>query len=669
MSSAEIAWRLRNKLTSYSDRLLFRSRLSDPPIASFCDSARPLLNPAALGGHILTITDKTDVPQSWKERAVAEADAVAAHRLSYFDLENQPLGDPIRWNHEWKTDRPTPTGFTDSIDYRDHRLTGDCKIVWEPNRHHQLVTLGCAYRLTGDERYAREVVKQLESWMDQCPFGTGMNWRSPLELGIRIINWVWAIELIRPSDACSSAFLDRLAPVAWRHVWDVDRKYSRFSSANNHLIGEAAGVYIGCCYFAGFKNAASMRARALDIVAHEILAQTHTDGGTREQAFGYHLFVLQFFTLVGLTARHVGDELPESYWKRLESMYEFVAGFYEPGANPPNYGDADDGYVLNLGQRLNDQTALLKVGSVLFHRDDFRALAGGGGEPGLWLFGAAEESTPPACGDALKPQAFPETGYFNLQTGSIGQDDTICVSFDCGELGFGAIAAHGHADALSVTLRVGGSDVLVDPGTYDYFTYPEWRDYFKGTRAHNAIIVDDVDQSERQGSFIWGRRAKARCTDWQPSSSGGTVTGTHDGYHRLSDPVSHQRTVRLDGDSGSLEIVDTIESRAEHKIELCFHFAEDCDVTQCGAHRVEARLPTGIVVFEFDAACTLRLARGEENPVGGWVSRGYHRKVPTWMVVAELRCRGSQTLRTSATITHRTSERMLRETKNEAVCH
>ncbi len=149
----------------------------------------------------------SDVEMAWRDRLVGEADRVAGHRLSFFDLVDVDLGDPIDWNRDHGTGQKAPLRFAPLIDYRDCRVAGDAKVVWEPNRHHHLVVLGRAYRATGVVRYASAVVEQIESWLDQCPFGYGMNWRSPLELAIRLINWVWAIDLVRESGVVATSFL------------------------------------------------------------------------------------------------------------------------------------------------------------------------------------------------------------------------------------------------------------------------------------------------------------------------------------------------------------------------------------------------------------------------------------------------------------------------------
>ena len=129
-------------------------------------------------------------------------------------------------------------------------------------------------------------MEQLDGWMRRNPFGMGMNWRSPMEMAIRLINWVWAIDLIREAGLIKGEFRGRLLNAVYRHLWDIARKFSRGSSANNHLIGEAAGVFIGAGYFRNLKKAGKWRAKGRKILLAEVETQTFPDGGNREQAIG-----------------------------------------------------------------------------------------------------------------------------------------------------------------------------------------------------------------------------------------------------------------------------------------------------------------------------------------------------------------------------------------------
>jgi hypothetical protein len=241
-----------------------------------------------------------------------------------------------------------------------------------------------------------------------------------------------------------------------------------------------------------------------------------------------------------------------------------------------------------------------------------------------------------------------------LQSGG-RPEASISVLFDCGELGFRTIAAHGHADALSVIVRAFDHDIFADPGTYDYFTYPAWREYFRGTSAHNTVVVDEIDQSRKLGSFLWGTRATARCLNWDPRPGGGTVTGTHDGYHGLADPVQHRRTVTLDGDAGVLTIADTLESQEAHRIALHFHLGEECRVAASDGDVAELEVGAHMVRVELDPRLAVDVLEGSEHPGPGWVSRGYHRKT----VTSTLRAAGVH----QGTATYKTIVRFCASTK------
>lgn len=589
---------------------------------------------------------------AWRQEVVERADDVRRGLLAIFDRQRCPVGDPVNWNFEYAARKATPLAFAPRVDYRDYSLVGDAKVVWEPNRHQHLVVLGRAYRLTGEVGYAAAVLDHLVSWIAQCPFGRGMNWRSPLELAVRVINWAWALDLIAPSGLLSNDVRARLLPVVYRHLWDIRRKYSRHSSANNHLIGEAAGVFVGCRRFPFLKHAGAWAARARAILLREIVRQTHDDGGTREQALGYHLFVLEFFVLAGLTARRTGEDFPPEYWARLERMFEFLAAMVEGGETAPMFGDCDDGYVLDLGCGEHRAAGLLAVGAVLFDRVDFLKRAGSGGEPVYWLLGdegrrslarlRERAETGNGALDAIRSRALEGSGYYLLQAGSRSADEHLSVVFDCGELGYGPIAAHGHADALSFTLRAFGEELLVDPGTYDYFSWPAWRDYFRSTRAHNTVVVDGQDQSEALGPFLWGRRARARCVQWRPSPDGGQVTGEHDGYTRLPDPVMHRRTLVLRRSAGELSIRDELTARADHEAAFFLHLAEGCRVHNLADGRCLVRSGRAEVLLHLDPRLELRVLHGSEDPPAGWVSRGYHRRTASTTLVG--RCRWSGTL-------------------------
>ncbi len=645
MTPQEMVWRARGVARDCVDRFRFPRLERGAAICRWSanfDDAHPGFRVSNLppGGWRSMSGDRIEA--QWRDTLVARADALAAGRLTFFDQENVQLGNPIDWNRDVKSRVAAPLRFAPDVDYRDVRESGDCKLVWEPNRHHHLVVLGRAYRATGELRYAEAVRDQLLSWLDACPFGKGMNWRSGLELGVRLINWVWALDLIEPSGLIRGALRDRLLRSVELHVWEVTRKYSRGSSANNHLIGEAAGVYVACGYFNALPDCERRRREARAILSGEIERQTHEDGGSREQAFGYQIFVLSLYQAALSAARGIGDNWPPSFWRRFDAMVQYLDALSPDGRPLAWYGDADDGYALDL----ND--APRGIASILEWADSLADRCTAQSQIRSWIPNADTKWTRPPR-ESSRPShgslAFPQTGYFMLSARSPDGSSEARVMMDCAPLGYGAIAAHGHADALSFTLRAFGSDFFVDPGTYDYFTYPPWRAYFRSTRAHNTIEIDGVDQSEMLGPFLWGKRANTQVIAFDTRTNGGRIEARHDGYTRLSDPVVHRRMIDLN-ETGIIAINDEVLARNSHQLRIYFHLSEGCRVVQRDRHDLTIEADRGALHLRMDPRLEVSIVRGSQQPILGWVSGGYHRKSPTTTIVGDCRFDASIGLKT-----------------------
>ncbi len=650
MSPAEIGWRLSNAVRDRLDRVLLarhQRRVVDRATSlvglNWGDADYQPCNrlPAHPGDAF---------PAEWAESLVREADAILAHRIRLFGTEPTDVGTPIRWNYEHQKQAATPTDFIGQVDYRDYAEVGDCKWVWELSRHHHLVVLGRAYALTGDKRYAAEVVAQIKSWMAASPYGTGMNWRSPLELGIRLINWAWALDLIKNADVLDGETTGAIAAVAEAHIWEVARKYSKHSSANNHLIGEAAGVYIGAAFFSHTPRAEQYRAEAKRLLIVEMDEQVDTDGIHKELALGYHLFVLQFFLLAWHAGHISGDPFPIAYSNKLLKMADFIDTWLAAGAEGVEFGDADDGYVLDLGGARGDAAGWVAATRALLAKDVGNAALER--EQCYWLTGLRSQDRnnepPEANRSTLASVHFKEAGLCLLQARVGSSAKPVSVTFDTGPLGYKSIAAHGHADALSVTLRYNGAAFLVDPGTYDYFTYDQWRNYFRSTQAHNTAEIDGRDQSEMLGKFLWGDRANAQLVDWRITDDASMAIAEHDGYQRLTDPLTHRRQLELNNQTGELVISDTFECNDSHNVVLRFHCAPDCRIESFSKDDRTLHIvrPEGTLRLSLPDHADIAVSCGKTDPIAGWFSPAYHQKRPASVVSAAFKIYGTQTVRT-----------------------
>jgi len=587
---------------------------------------------------------------------VAAADQVMAGRFDVFAMRGAALGFPPAWNTDPKTGTPVPLKFGKTLNYRDERVVGDIKYLWEPNRHLELVTLAQAWHLTGNRKYADACKQLVESWLDQCPYMLGVNWTSSLEHAVRLLNWSFAWHLLGGDGSplfqgpAGLAFRRRWLHSVHQHCHFIAGHFSRYSSANNHLLGEYMGLLVGSLTWPLWPESAAWRSIGKAGFETEALRQNGPDGVNREQAIYYHHEVMDMMLICGLICRRNGIEFQSAYWRQLEALAEFLVAAMDRAGNVPMIGDADDALMVRLSQEpgWTPFRSLLATCAVLFRRGDFASKASQFDEKSRWLLGdnaAIEFANLPLPTAELPKRAFAEGGYYLLGA-RFGAVDEVRALVDCGPIGYLSIAAHGHADALSMVLSAGGHELLIDPGTFAYHTQPKWRNYFRGTFAHNTVRLDQLDQSVIGGNFLWLRKAKARCDTSDLDGERQLFKGTHDGYQRLADPVTHEREIAFDAISNCFSVTDTLHCLSRHQVEVCWHFAEACQVT-CGDGRIVAtvgncRLTMRMTNVDWEPT----VLHGQESPPAGWISRSFDKKTPTASVVWKGQCVGKTQLRT-----------------------
>jgi hypothetical protein len=238
---------------------------------------------------------------------------------------------------------------------------------------------------------------------------------------------------------------------------------------------------------------------------------------------------------------------------------------------------------------------------------------------------------------AQRPSRFADAGITLLRT--TGANEIWCRC-DGGPHGYLSIAAHAHADALSVEVRYAGVDILADPGTYCYHGEPAWRSYFRSTIGHNTAELSGRNQSSEGGPFMWVRHAQAREVEVIDDGDIARWTAEHDGYASLDPPALHRRSVLLDRASRSVDIVDEIEG-GSHNIRLAFHFGPEVQVElseSCAILSWPAASALAAARLELPLGLRWSLHRGETDPILGWYSPAMGRRVPAFSLLGSGRC-------------------------------
>jgi hypothetical protein len=546
----------------------------------------------------------------------------------------------IDWHRDIFSNKLFPLIFSKNINIRTEPDLS-AKNVWEINRLQFLPRVSLNYHLTGSKTYLDQFESIMNSWITHNPYMIGINWYSNLELNIRLINWFLCWEILDVSslveqDSSFAKFVsEKWIPSIHQHCEYSFNNPSRFSSANNHLIAEYAGLFIASSKWK-FNDSGKWQLYAMRGLEKEIRLQ-HSNGINREEAAEYIQFITDFFLFSLVIGGKTYNSFSPGYIRTLKEIFEYILALVDMGGNIPNYGDGDDGKVVNLttDKYFNNFLSLLTSASVLFKDQKFKLSKASWdqknqvlfGEKGKEIFDSLTVST-----EKRKSVFYKGEGHHIFREQKDGKE--IFMHFNTAPLGYLSLAAHGHADALSVTLNINGHSIFVDPGTYSYHVSKEWRDYFVSTLAHNTICIDNQNQAKHAGDTIWHDHYRCSLISQHNGGFLESVKAEHNGYKK----TKHIREVLFNRDDKSFTIQDEILKSEDNyqKCILLFHLHPQIKVEMLSRNHFSLIHPNGIILsVSIDDFSFISVFNGSKNPVLGWYSDSFMHNVPTNVLYAE----------------------------------
>jgi hypothetical protein len=632
MSIPELGYRLRHRIMVEIDRIFTSNRRQEIRGKMIPEFAWDFFLNERSGRFYFDWSDRDEIIEHYQQtfpsdyvNTIQSADDLLKHKFQLFSQEFT-LPDKIDWHTDPLTQQKWPFKYWSDIDTRDGFSVGGVKWTWELNRHHHLVTLSKAYFLTGNEQYAAEVCAQLSGWMETNPAYMGINWSSALEQAIRLINWCWVLAFIRHSTHLTRDLFRDITISVYEQLNFIQKYRSSYSSANNHLIGEAAGLAIAGQFFSWLPKSIEFRNLGYAILENEIGTQIYPDGISKEQSIHYLTFVLDLSLLSWRLAALNQLPVPDIWFQRFRAACNFLHHIVDNKGNLPNTGDSDDAILvpLNHTEKEKDPPSFLVSAAVILKDPSLKTPTTCWDEKNQWILGRDGNKTYdslPTNSSAPQSSLFDQGGYCVMRT-----PETVIV-FDCGPLGYLSTAAHGHADALHLTVSRGGIPLLIDSGTYAYQEGGRWRNYFRSTVSHNTIIIDGGDQSEILGTFLWGRKANAQLLKWDTQTEYDIAVGEHDGYHGVG--VMHRRSVVFLKPDW-IFVSDWISGTGNHTISQPWHLPAHSEV-ELGQD--QAVIKTQGITFslhtEESSTRFMTVINGSKNPIQGWTSKRYGQKEPS----------------------------------------
>ena len=627
MSPAEVAWRARDQLlqAAWSRRRVTREQLDEdvPPPAGKREFA-----------VILPPDTAARVPGEARAAVLDSANRLLRGEWEVLGVIRTDLVLPD-WFYDPVTGRRSSSDrYAFRINHRSEEQVGNVKQVWEISRLQHLTLLAAAWYLAHDEQYARRVADHLRSWWRENPFLSGVHWTSGIELGIRLISLAWIRRLLDDWPGIADLFERNalaLRQIHW-HQQYLAAFPSRGSSANNHVIAEAAGQLVASCAFPWFAESARWRRRSARLLERELIRNTFPSGIGRELASDYQCLITELGLVAAVEAGASGYPMSPITWERLCAMADSAAALVDARLRAPCQGDSDEGRGLLLDVPVpNRWPSLLALAESLVGRFDWWPQPPADARSTI-VGGLASTKCHVEGRPSRRPSRFADAGMTLLRT--TGENEIWCRC-DGGPHGYLSIAAHAHADALAVEVRHDGVEILADPGTYCYHGEPAWRSYFRSTIAHNTAELDGRSQSSEGGPFIWVRHAHAREVEVIDDGDIATWTAEHDGYSSLRPPALHRRSVLLDRASRSIDIVDQIDG-GSHDLRLAFHLGPDVRAEldgSCATLGWPTASAPGAARLELPPGLEWTLHRGETDPILGWYSGGLGQRIPAFTLI------------------------------------
>ena len=480
------------------------------------------------------------------------------------------------------------------------------------------VHLGAAFTVTGDSRYYETFKALVSDWIQSNRIGCGDGWH-PYTVSLRLVHWVMAYELFKGALGADGEFRRAFREgMAVHHLYLL--RHLEYDVGGNHLLENLRALVWGEAFF-GEALPQGQREKQNARLKEQLEIQVLADGAHYELTPMYHCIVLWDFLELYALGRNVGRWMPPELGAGIRRMVRWLDRALHPDGGIPFFNDAVFGEAPapDTLERLAHKLGLSRKGappeaetlkSLLLADVPARDAAAWNVVPDETSLAALER---------------PASGYFTLgRKGAAGGWMVLDAGLPCPP----SLPAHAHCDLLSFELSVGRERFLVNTGVYGY-AKGAWRDFCRGSLAHNTLSIGGADQSEVWDSFRVGRRASeihARTADGDGYRA---VIAGFEGFYALGAGYRHQRVFSLWGDRvwAILDRVDGPASGEGIEIASALHWHPEVRFAQNGDAYRGSRGGHDLLCVPFGWAGA-EVVEGREEPPQGWYCPEFGVRLP-----------------------------------------
>ncbi|MFQ5607086.1 MAG: heparinase II/III family protein, partial [Candidatus Zixiibacteriota bacterium] len=224
----------------------------------------------------------------------------------YIDLSDSTGG--IRWLEDFKSGVTWPLTHYLRTEIVKGDSVSDIKTIWELSRFQIGPNLAQMELLTGDDIYRKRFIELVDDWQRKNPYPLGPNWNCSMEVALRAMNLLLALELFERRSPLPEPFLKAVYVALFQHGRHIRANPENTARGlnTNHYLANLIGLLTLGSFFEELPECAEWRDFAVEELAVEIDLQTTEDGFCYESSSAYHLLVLEFYLYALMFCRNNG---------------------------------------------------------------------------------------------------------------------------------------------------------------------------------------------------------------------------------------------------------------------------------------------------------------------------------------------------------------------------
>ncbi|MGI6587859.1 MAG: alginate lyase family protein [Peptococcia bacterium] len=563
-----------------------------------------------------------------KEKIIQIADKAIKGQIYCFNHWTGDYGCPINWHknpinkYEWPKDKHW-------VDIEVlSKTSGDVKYVWEASRFTQVFYFVRAYTITRDEKYAQAYWEQIEHWLKENRYELGVNWQCGQEISFRTFAWIFGLYAFLDSVHTTADRVFRLIKNIYFNAIHIEKNINLAikSAQNSHAISEAAGLFTVGVLFPFFRDSERLLSKGKKYLEQEGFKQIYEDGSYMQSSNNYHRLMLQDYTWVYRIAELNGVKFCQSLLARLKKALAFLYQMQdEITGMVPNYGNNDGALVfplsscdyLNYKPQLNTLSYIIN-GKKLYEKGKHE-------EDLLWFCGVEAVQSSAVLSVVRETKRFASGGYYIIR-GSNSWGMVRCTKYK---------DRPAQADMLHFDLWYKGKNVLTDIGSYSYNPEEKFRDYFRATRNHNTITINDKNQAEKGPRFLFLDWSEGVLTEFNFDKEQVFFSGYHNAY-------KNTHTRKIEYKKNYYIITDEIDNKKRKNINIKLNWNIGTEIEKLDNNKYRLIIDNEEdLILEISSTTqgdTYIYFGDEEKPIG-WRSLYYGEKIPVNQLVYEVNSR------------------------------